>query len=317
MRLRFIISSIVLLLNVLAVFSQQGKKPTVTILPSDNWCTQRYFTTRFNNQGKILELPNYQQAFLEDSELGLVISKIGELLTNYGYSLKDAEQEIKNLTIKTAENNVTLSKTSGAVLVESPLDELKRKLKSDILIQLWWYVNKERKGNSVSFTLEAFDSYTNKRIATSTGTGKVSQKTIPIMLEDAIKDKVKEFDRQMTFWYNQQLLNGREISITIRCWDSWENDLETIYENDELADCIQNWFYNNTVNHEFNYSDGTESFIQFEQVRIPLFDKRGRAMDARAFTTELKKYLQKPPYNIESKVIVRGLGETILVLGEK
>lgn len=249
--------------------------------------------------------------------MGIVISKVGELLTNYGYSLKDAEQEIKNLTIKTVENSVTLSKTSSAMLVESPLDELKQKLKSDILIQLWWNVNKEKRGNSVSFTLEAFDSYTNKRIATSTGTSKVSQKTIPILLEEAIIDKVKEFDKQMVFWYNQQLLNGREISITIRCWDNWDNDLETIYENEELTDCIQNWLYNNTVNHEFNYSDGSEFFIQFEQVKIPLFDKRGRAMDARMFTAELRKYLQKPPYNIESKVIVRGLGETILVLGEK
>lgn len=50
--------SIVLLLNVVAAFSQQGKKPTITILPSDNWCAQRFFTTRFNNQGNIIELPN-------------------------------------------------------------------------------------------------------------------------------------------------------------------------------------------------------------------------------------------------------------------
>ncbi|MFR3187685.1 MAG: DUF6175 family protein [Phocaeicola sp.] len=36
-------------------------------------------------------------------------------------------------------------------------------------------------------------------------------------------------------------------------------------------------------------------FAQFEQVRIPLLDERGRAMDARAFATELRKFLQKPP----------------------
>ena len=99
--------------------------------------------------------------------------------------------------------------------------------------------------------------------------------------------------------------------------DNWENDLETEYEGNELTDCIQDWLAEHTVNAAYNLSDGTETFVQFEQVRIPLLDQRGRAMDARAFATELRKYLQKPPYNITSKVMMRGLGEAIIVLGEK
>ena len=73
----------------------------------------------------------------------------------------------------------------------------------------------------------------------------------------------------------------------------------------------------NCVNGTFNLSDGTESFAQFEQVRIPLFDDKGMAMDARAFATKLRKYLQQPPFSITSKVMVRGLGEAIVILGEK
>ena len=94
--------------------SAQTKKPTIMILPSDNWCVQRYFTTDFDNQGTIVRIPNYQQAFQEDTELGQVISKIGGLLTKLGYSLKDAEQELKSIYTKQAEDNVTQSKTSGA-----------------------------------------------------------------------------------------------------------------------------------------------------------------------------------------------------------
>lgn len=112
----------------------QSKKPTIMILPSDNWCVQRYFTTNFDNQGTNVKVPNYQQAFQEDTELGQVISKVGGVLTSLGYSLKDAEQEIKSLNMKQAEDNVMTSKTSGASLVESPLDILKRRIKSDIVI---------------------------------------------------------------------------------------------------------------------------------------------------------------------------------------
>lgn len=287
------------------------------ILPSDNWCYQRYFMTSFSNQGSTVKVPNYQQAFMEDTELPLVISKVGGVLTGLGYSLKDAEQEIKSIATKTAEDNVTYSKTSGAALNETPLDVLKRRVKSDIIIQIWWKLNRDSKGHSASFTLEAFDTYTNKRIATSTGTTKSSTEGIPVLLEQAVKENIKPFDEQMSRWYDEQKKNGREIVLTVRCWDDWENDLETEYEGNELTDCIQDWLAEHTVNAAYNLSDGTETFVQFEQVRIPLLDQRGRAMDARAFATELRKYLQKSPYNITSKVMMRGLGEAIIVLGEK
>ena len=295
----------------------QSKKPTLMILPSDNWCVQRYFTTTFDNQGTDVKVPNYQQAFQEDTELGQVISKVGGVLTSLGYSLKDAEQEIKSLNVKQAEDDVMTSKTSGASLVESPLDILKRRVKSDIVIQIWWKLNRDNGGHSASFTLEAFDAYTNKRIATSTGTTKPSADVVPMLLENAVKENVKAFDKQMDEWYADQQRNGREISLTVRCWDNWDNDLETEYNGDELTDCIQDWLQKNCVNGAFNLSDGTESFAQFEQVRIPLADERGRAMDARAFATNLRKHLQQPPFNIPCKVVIRGLGEAIIVLGEK
>ena len=273
----------------------QTKKPTIMILPSDNWCKQRYFMTTFDNQGTSVSIPNYQQAFQEDSELGQVISKVGGVLTDLGYSLKDAEQEIKSLSAKQAEDNVITSKSSGANLVESPLDILKRRIKSDIIIQIWWKLNRSGGGKSASFTLEAFDAYTNKRIATSTGTTKTSNDVIPILLEKAIKEQIKPFDKQMEKWYADQQSNGREILLTVRCWDSWENDLETEYGGEELTDCIQSWLRKNCVKEAFNLSDGTESFAQFEQVRIPMQDEKGKAMDARAFATKLRKHLQQAP----------------------
>ncbi len=295
----------------------QAKKPTLMILPSDNWCTQRYFTTTFQNQGQTVRIPDYQLAFQEDAEIGGVISKVGEMLTAYGYSLKDAEMEIKNLAVRTGEDNVTMSKTSGASLVESPLDMLKRRVKVDIIIQLGWQVNKEAAGKSVTFTMEAFDSYTSKRVATASGTSAASDDIVPRLLEQAIQEKIVPFDFQMNQYFQNLFMNGREIVMTVRCWDSWENDLETEYNGDELTDCIQDWVAENTINGVFNLTDGTESFLQFEQVRIPMFNDKGRAMDARMFATALRKHLQEEPYFITSKVMVRGLGEVILILGEK
>lgn len=298
-------------------FSQTAKKPTIMILPSDAWCAQRYFMTTFRNQGTDIKVPDYRRAFLEDTELGQVTSNIGEMLTRLGYSLKDAEQELKSISMKTAEDNVVMSKTTGATLAESPLDVLKRRVKSDIIIQIWWKITPAGAKRSVSFTLEAFDAYTNKRIATSTGTSRPSEDIVPIMLEYAVGENIKQFDVQMDKWYADQKKNGREISFSVRCWDDWGKDLEAEFNGMELMECIQDWLAGNTVNGVFNLTDGTENFAQFEQVRIPLSDEKGRSMDARAFVNGLRKFLQKQPYNITSKVIVRGLGEAVLVLGEQ
>lgn len=166
---RMLISLALYVFASITAIADDVKKPTVMILPSDNWCTRRYFTQSFDNQGTTVKVPDYQRAFTEDIELPQVISKVGEVLTGMGYSLKDAEMEIKSLGVKQTEDNAMLSKTSGASIAETPLDILKRRMKSDIVIQLWWNITKDSAGKIVSFTLEAFDAYTNKRIATATG----------------------------------------------------------------------------------------------------------------------------------------------------
>lgn len=299
-------------LLVLAGVAHAQKKPTLMILPSDNWCTQRFFTTTYENQGETVRIPNYQQAFQEDLELPAVISKIGELMTGLGYSLKDAETELKNLSVRSAENNASFSKTSGASLAENPLDILKSRAKADIIIQIGWVVN----NGSLTFTLEAFDAYTSKRIATASGSTE-EYDALPTALETSIKKLMKPFDKQLTAYYDNMEKEGREILLTVRRWDSWEQDLESEYEGDELLNHIIAWMQEHTVGQQFNLSDATENFAIFEQVRIPLKDKRGLNMDARAFARELQKFLGKQPFGITSKLMVRGLGESILVLGEK
>lgn len=301
----------------LGTANAQEKKPTLMILPSDNWCEARYFMTTYDNQGVTVKTPNYQQAFVEDSELPLVISKLGGLLTSLGYSIKDAEMETKAVYARMAEDNLTTSKTTGASIAESPLDMIKRRAKMDVVIQIWWNINRAGNENSVSFILEAFDSYSSKRIATSSGTGSASNEVVPVMLEQAVKEHIKEFDMQMTKYFQEMEIKGREIVLNVRIWDSWDKDLESEFDGVELLDCIQNWLADNAVGGVFNLSDASENFAQFEQVRIPLFDENGRAMDARSFVNRLRKFLSNAPYQITSKVMLRGLGEANLVLGEK
>lgn len=295
----------------------QAKKPTLMILPSDNWCNQRYFMTEYDNQGSKVKVPDYKLAFQEDTELGQVISKISSLMTDEGFPLKNAEQELKNIEARRAEDNMTMSRTSGSSISESPLDMLKKTAKADILIQIWWKVNKTDKGKAVSFTLEAYDSYTSKLIASSTGTGKPSDDIVPVLLLDAVSQNINPFLTQLQNYFNDMFENGREIILTVKRWDSWNYYLDDEINGKEITDYINDWMKSNSIKSRYNMSDATEDFIRFEQVRIPLYDKNNQPMDARDFANELRRYLRSEPFNFDIKLMTRGLGEAIIILGEK
>jgi len=309
--------TIIGLLFTVIVFGQ-AKKPTLMILPSDNWCEQRIFMTEFDNQGTKQKVPNYKQAFQEDTELGQVISKIGSLMIERGFPLKDVEQELKAIEARTAEDNMTTSTTSGSSISESPLDKLKNKAKADIIIQIWWKVTKTDNGKVISFVLEAFDAYTSKRIASSTGNSAANNTDIvPVLLQNAILANIDPFAAQLQAHFDDMFNNGREILLTVKKWNSWENDMETEIDGKEITDHVNEWMQKNTVKGRFSMADASENIIRCDQVRIPLYDANNNAIDARQFAKGLQKYLKATPFNFEVKLMTRGLGEAILVLGEK
>lgn len=288
------------------------------ILPSDNWCEQRYFMTEYNNQGTKQKVPNYKQVFQEDSEIGQVISKIGSLMIDRGFPLKDAEQEIKAIETRTAEDNMTISASSGSSIAESPLDKLKNRAKADIIIQIWWKVNKTEQGKSVSFILEAFDAYTSKRIASSTGNvAPNNAEIVPVLLQQAILANIDPFVAQLQSHFDDMFNNGREIILTIKKWNSWDKNMETEIEGKEITDYVNEWLQKNTVKGKYSMADATENIIRCDQVRIPLYDASNNAIDARQFGKGLQKYFKAAPFNFEVKLMTRGLGEAIIVLGEK
>lgn len=295
----------------------QAKKPTLMILPSDNWCTQRYFMTEFDNQGTKQKVPNYKQAFQEDTEIGQVISKIGSLLAK-DFPLKKAEEELSNIESRAAEDNMTTNKSTGSYLAESQYDKLRKKSKADIIIKIWWKVNPSSNGKIVAFDLEAIDAYTSKQIAASSGFSEPnSTDIVPVILEKAILNHIEPFKAQLQNHFDDMFANGREILITVKRWNSWDKTLETEIDGEEITDYINKWMHKNTVQDRFNMSDATEDEIRFEQVRIPLYNAENQSIDAREFTKALQKYLKAAPFNFEVKLMTRGLGEAILVLGEK
>lgn len=299
--------------------SGQAKKPRLMVVPSDAWCKEHGFTRDFENQGEMETISDYKTALSTDKDLNNVISKINILMTDRGFPLQDLQQTVKSISNVSAEDRLIKSKTSGASVTESPLDRLRRMAKADIILEIDWTINETGPKRSVTYNLRGLDAYSNKQVAGAQGTGAPSfSAELPVLLEEAVMNNMDNFTAQLQAHFEDLLANGREVVVDVRVFDNGSGiDLEKEFDGLELMEIIDNWMAENTVNHRFNKSDATENYILFDQVRIPLYKQNGMAQDTDGFVRGLMKFLRNDPYSIPCKVVNRGLGRCLLILGEK
>jgi hypothetical protein len=312
---KYLILICFLLMNI-SIASGQAKKPTIMVVPSDVWCTKNGYMLNYDNQGSIERIPDYKRALQENSDLLLVVSKIGGLMAERGFALKTLEGSLKSLQSESAEDALLTSK-GGAEVNESPIDKLKKTAKADIIMQMTWTINETGPKKSVTFILNGIDSYTDKQIASASGTGAPSfSAELPVLLEEAALSQLDNFNAQLQAHFDDLLANGREISLRIKTFSSFDGDLEKEYGGEELGSIIEKWVSDNTVKGRFNTTDATESMMFFEQVRIPLYDSNNRAIDARGWAKDLQKML-KDKYAITAKLMTKGQGQATIVIGDK
>lgn len=310
--------SIIFISSALLLFAQT-KKPTIMVVPSDQWCIKNGYTQTIDIQGTSTVIPDYQAALQNSTDLLMAISKINEMMTERGFPLKNLESSLKTLRDQAAEDAMLTGKEGGEV-AETPIDKLKKVAKADIWMQLTYTVNQAGPKRSLSFNLQGLDAYTDKQIAGASGTSAQSFTTeVQILVEEAILSHIDLFNSQLQAHFDDMFTNGREIIVRIKTWDNIGYDLEEEFDGEMLSTIIEDWIADNTVQGRFNTSTVTENNMLFEQVRIPLeIEENGkvRAIDARRWVGMLRKYL-RDNYSIESKLMMQGLGQAQLVIGAK
>lgn len=309
---RTLIVAAAVLMSVLA-FAQPAKKPSLMVVPSRVWCNQNGFMMDFDG----VKIPDYQRAFDESQELNIVVSKIGQMMTDRGFDLKMMQAALQTVAKNAAEDMLLTSK-SGADIVESPIDKLRKTAKADIWMEVNWLVNNGGFSYTLTFDLSGVDAYTDKQIANCQGTSDPAYSAeLPVLLGSAVSKYLDNFNEQLQAKFDDWFDNGREISLTIKTWGDWEYDLESEdFGDDELGVLIENWVSENTVGGQFTTDDATESYMLFSNVKIPMFDANtGKAVDARGWGRGLNKMLKEK--GIDTKVMTKGLGSVTLVLGGK
>lgn len=311
--------TITLLLGLTISLMGQAKLPKLMVVPSDVWCHENGCMETMEVMGEQVNYPDYKRAMQTNRDLMAVIGKINTLMAERGFPLQDMSQTLRSIERTNQENSVLRTKTSGASLAESPVDRLRRTARADIILEVDWGINTNGPKRSVTYNLRGLDAYSNKQVAGAEGTGAPSfSADIPVLIEEAVQNHMDPFTEQLRQHFDDLLENGREVVIELQIPDNGQDlDFESEYGGKELAEIIDEWMHENTVQHRYSKADGTENYLLFDQVRIPVYRPNGMAMDADSFARQLRNYLKAAPYNITTKVVNRGLGRCLLVVGEK
>jgi hypothetical protein len=317
--------TVLFLIFSISVFSQ-ARRPTIMVVPSDQYCISKGYKMEFESMGRKQTLPDYKTAMQNDADLRMVITKMGEIMADRGFPLKDLEMELRSLESEAAEVAMLTSSSSGSDIAESPIDILKRTAKADIILDLSFEVKRQGPQRYITFNLRGLDAYTSKQVSGATGTGAPSSAANPqLLIEEAVLSHMDGFNAGLMRHFEDMFANGREVNVMVRKWNNWyDGDLETYFEYNgvekELMEHIEDWFFDNTLKGRFSLSDASNNMMRFEQVRIPVTktDDRGRerAVDTRSFLSDLRRHLQQN-MGIESKIYLRGLGEAWIIIGER
>ncbi|MDR2765750.1 MAG: DUF6175 family protein [Tannerella sp.] len=295
----------------------QAKRPSLMVLPSDAWCKANGCVTTNDAQGVEIGVPNYQKAF--ETDFSLVNTKIGELMTDRGFPLKDLEGALK--VIQRRQVDEAAMGADGMETEESVLDMVRSRVKPDLELYMEWKVNRMGSKQSITFIMRALDAYTFEQVAAASGTGEnaLSNTPLPVLLEEAVLNHLNNFCAQLDDHFNRTLKNGRKVTLEIALGkdNGLEKGLRTEFDDTYLSEIIETWVSENTVGGNFNTTTSSRTRLMFEDVRIPLYSIDDKAIDTGDWAKGLDNLLRKT-YQLDTEIDEVGLGEVkLMILGSK
>lgn len=302
----------------------QAKKPTIMVVPSDSFCERNGYVQQVNAMDASSTVADYSRAMKENSDIRTLVSAMGDFMAKNDFPIQSLEQELKRLQTEDAELAMMTGK-SGGEINETPLERLRRSAKADIILDLDYEVHRVGPRKQVSFNLQAIDAYSSKLISGNTGVSSDASAPMTTLLEECVLSFKDNFLSDLQHYFDDLFANGREISVTLLCYDNcpidFEEEFEVNGESYELAEIIEAWMADNTVEGRFSTQAKSANRIRFNQVRIPLYARnmngRDVAIDAEAFVRPLVRMLKKKPYSLVVGSSPRGLGDVWITIGDK
>lgn len=312
---KIIFIAAIALLAAVPLFAQQAKKPTIMVIPDKGWCIRNGVVDETGG-------PDYRKAMLDEDMVGL-ISVMGDIMAERGYPLKLLSACIDELDNEQALDMEMKSKGDGEI-VENDLDKLTRVAQADILVSLSYKNVPVGPRNSVEFNVMGIDASTSKQLSGDVGNSSVSSAPIPTLLKEAVYGFMDNFCSKINRHFDDIGANGREGTVIFKmatdCSYTFESEVYLNGQSGELAEAIDYWMNENTVNNAYNIAGQTRNRLSFDQVRFPLFGGskfggKAKALDMQGFMRPIEGFLRQ--FNISAAFMPVGIGKVYVILGDR
>lgn len=291
--------------------------PKLMVLPDKTWCVEKGYFTETERNGKTRQTEDYDKALI-DKDFVNVQTVIAQAMAERGFPLvsaaaqqeSDDEDEMLDEAFEGAE--------TGSGVQTNSFDEIVKRAKPDITLKIGWNVNNSGSLYSADFRIDAIDTYSNKQVAPIAGqTGEV-RRTVPlgVAIKDGMANNMDNFCSTLMSYFDDIQTNGREIRLDVRIVDNGAGTtMSQEFNGQELGTIIYNWVNDNTVNHQFSERTSGRNMARYDQVRIPLKDTAGRALDAKRWAAGLQNTLKGLGLKAENASPSLGTGR--IYIGEK
>ena len=199
MRHKYIIF-LVTLLPFLA--NAQKEKPTVTIIPSDNWCLRHYYFWTYNSRYNSFRVCDYQRAFLKDPNVKEVISKLGAVLSDRGYNIGNYEKDLESLCTVDMDTSFFIH----------PLSNIIAYTQSPVYLSIDWMTRKERVGKTLFMCIDFYTCY-GEREEFIRDTILIRDTSIPSLMEQLFLKNIADVETKIKNTFNNRYSHSMYIKL--------------------------------------------------------------------------------------------------------
>lgn len=295
----------------------KAMKPIIMVVPEKAWCINQGFVKDCDPKS-----PDYEKALLNNDVLN-VITKMGGIMQERGYPLKNLQSALDELKNESAMDLALVSKADGEI-VEDEFDQLTRVALTDILVNIAFTRTTYGPRNMVEFRVTSIDAATSKQIGGETGRSSASGAPISALLEESVLGFIDNFTGSIQRHFEDLVANGREGSVIFKiandCPLTFESEVNLNGDTGELNEVIDYWMNEHTVNGSFTQNGKTRNRLSYEQVRFPLFGKgkfggKPKAINMDGFIKPITQFLSQFGLSVSTTPV--GIGKAYVVLGGK
>lgn len=309
MRHPLILIAAMLMMTMSSLAQKVMSPPHVMVVPDMIYCETHGFVQKFDNNGIIETVPDYERALSEEPTLHAVLTQIAQLITdrNNDIVIVDMLEAINN-----AKADAAMAAANDGDESESIDEAIIRNSGADILVKVQYNVVKNGPQYSMSYVLNGTDAYTSRVFAPVSGMGTPSTSAnTAILLREAAFGNMDAFLEKMLSYYQNMVTKGRMVAFEIKTTSTSSVNMNSKVGEYTLREQIEDFLYDNSVDgNGLERVKSGNTFLQYQGVYIPLVtDIRGhqRKQGAKDVAQRLVNFLEKNGISAEYKI--RGLGK--------